>query len=259
MRYITAALVTIVLACGGYGDRTLLGQGAGGAGSADKTTARNQVEVGKGGNHADGLATHAFAALDKVHFAKLNSRSSAVVGLAAIGFRMPVLNVVARLPLFESATVLPLWLASNTTKSEPSASVKATPVAFALEGSDDLNAAIDAAKAKYQAVSGEQVAAAKANLDQQVAALDTFLASDKTAEEGWKDFLRFKRLQDELAKGNDAKIEVLRDAASRFASGQAGLEVEPFLNVRAARGPLHRLAERKPRQEWGGRLQEASR
>ena len=154
---------------------------------------------------------------------------SALINLAGIGCGEPTLSLVAQLPMLEGTSVLPLWLAGAGIK--PAAA--AAPVQDA-KGHDDLYGAIEAAKSKFQPISAEQLTAAKTLLDQRLNTLTTFLAGDKTAEAGWKKFLVLDPLQEELAKGKDTKIETLRSAAARFASGEAGLEVDQFRQVRVA-------------------------
>lgn len=207
MRYFTAITAVVALAWCGQGGNRLLGQET------------NQHGV-------SGWSANVIGA---IHALPIKDRYAALINLAGIGCGAPTLSVVAQLPMLDGTSALPLWLADAGIK--PAAA--AAPVQDA-KSHDDLYGAIEAAKSKFQPISAEQLTTAKSALDQRLNTLTTFLASDKTAEAGWKKFLLLDPLQEELAKGKDAKIETLRSAAARFASGEAGLEVDQFRQVRAA-------------------------
>ena len=97
-----------------------------------------------------------------------------------------------------------------------------------------LASTVRAAKSNYQAITPELLAGARKQLDDKLAALQQFLSADAAAEAGWKKFLHWDALEAELARGKDAKPDVLLDTAKRLASGEVGLELPQFSSVRTA-------------------------
>ncbi len=93
---------------------------------------------------------------------------------------------------------------------------------------------IRAAKSQYRPATVTELDSARAEVETAWSKLEQFVGADKATREGWESYLRGDDLGAELAKGKDAKPEVLRDIADRYRSGVAGLELPQFANVRHA-------------------------
>jgi len=140
-------------------------------------------------------------------------------GISEIGIRL-----ADQAHLGEGLLLAPLWLAADSQAAAPPAAAPASE---------------SAAKGNYQPISPERLADTRKELDAKLAALEKFLAGDAAAEAGWKDYLRWDQLQAELAHGQDAKPELLREISARYIVGgqvkdQPGLELEQFRAVHAA-------------------------
>ncbi len=80
-----------------------------------------------------------------------------------------------------------------------------------------------------------RVATAKLALQNRLSELDQFLdTAQNEYREGWKEFLGTEELQRELSSGSVPRYAALSSAFTKFDSGETGLELAPFYNVRNA-------------------------
>jgi hypothetical protein len=104
---------------------------------------------------------------------------------------------------------------------------------LAIARAPGLPEAAAGAEASFRPVSDVDVQAAKAELQASAAKLDRFLKASGANGAAWKEFLRWKTLQEHLASpAPDA--EVLKTVHQQFASDHNGLEMPVFADVGAA-------------------------
>lgn len=93
---------------------------------------------------------------------------------------------------------------------------------------------IASAQEEFKPITAEQAAAAKAKLQSKLAELQTFIHnSGKATENGWKSYLRWDDLTEQLA-AEEPDLAVLERCYLRFNSGVKGLEYHQFADVRRA-------------------------
>lgn len=103
----------------------------------------------------------------------------------------------------------------------------------ATETSANVEKIADAQDA-FKPISPEQAAAAKAKLEAAMKKLGTFIHnSGKATENGWKNYLRWEDLEEQLA-ADEPDLAVLERCYLRFNSGVKGLEYDQFADVRRA-------------------------
>lgn len=95
----------------------------------------------------------------------------------------------------------------------------------------DLPDAAAKAQDKFQPVSDDQLAAAKAALQAATAKLDKYLSGDNGA--AWKKYLRWDKLQEQL-KAESPDADVLKSVAQQFIADKPGLEMPVYANVGSA-------------------------
>lgn len=100
---------------------------------------------------------------------------------------------------------------------------------------EELPQAAQDAKANYIAPRPEQLAAAKARLQQSLARLERYLAGGgRDRQAGWQSYLQWEALQAELAKPETADLGTLQAVQDNFFRNQVGLDLPPFLEARQA-------------------------
>jgi len=95
----------------------------------------------------------------------------------------------------------------------------------------DLPDAATKAQDKFQAVSDEQLAAAKAALDAAYAKLDKYLSGDNGA--AWKKYLHWEKLGEQL-KAESPDGDALKGVFQQFVADKQGLEMPIYANVGTA-------------------------
>ncbi|MBL9082939.1 MAG: hypothetical protein JNK76_14085 [Planctomycetales bacterium] len=90
---------------------------------------------------------------------------------------------------------------------------------------------VRAAAAGFQPIAGGAVAQSKAELQQAVAVLDTYLRSLGAWEAQWKDYLFWNQMTAELAKPNNYDVATLMRVQRRYSGGFVGLEEPEFRAV----------------------------
>ncbi len=120
----------------------------------------------------------------------------------------------------------------------------AEPPAAGIATLDELPALCQAAKEKFRPLTKDDLAEVKKDLLEAVAKLDRRL--DKAGENGksWKKYLLWDRMQSQLRDHAEPDLDVLHEVYKKYASGDDGLELVWFLDVR--RGlQLYRSTARK--------------
>jgi hypothetical protein len=108
-----------------------------------------------------------------------------------------------------------------------------------------LPEAVLQAESRFRPVTAEEVAAAKAVLADAVGKLDRFLANSGANGEGWRAYLKWPVLQEQLAAAKPDG-EALAGVYRQISADQKGLELPVFANVAAAlEGYLNLLAAEK--------------
>lgn len=88
-----------------------------------------------------------------------------------------------------------------------------------------------AEKSKFSAVDAQGVVAAKAELNQAVAALNAYFAQMGEYGPAWKNYLRWSELEAQLAKNSGYDTAALAKVQRRFSGGFVGLEEPEFAAV----------------------------
>lgn len=129
---------------------------------------------------------------------------------------------------------------------------------LAITQAPGLPEAAVAAEASFHPISEADLAGAKAAVEGAVARLDRFLKSGGPNAAGWKEFLRWKTLNEQLAaKQPDA--DALKSVLQQFTADENGLEMPVFTHVGTAlERYLHDLAARKDelKAEYAAQLKE---
>ncbi|MCE9604371.1 MAG: hypothetical protein K8U03_05635 [Planctomycetia bacterium] len=112
------------------------------------------------------------------------------------------------------------------TNPEPAVVTKAPPSAWGKK--------VLSAKEKFVPVAQPSVVAAKADLTQAVGRLNAYFAQMGTYGPQWKDYLRWKVLEAELAKSSGYDVAALAKVQRRFSGGFVGLEEPEFAAVGSA-------------------------
>jgi len=99
---------------------------------------------------------------------------------------------------------------------------------------DELVAACRSAKTAFKPLSEDDLRAARSNLVAAVGRLDAKLASAGDVEQGWRDFLNWPSLAEQLARHDEVELEALDAVYARFASGHRGLNLVWFAEAREA-------------------------
>ncbi len=87
---------------------------------------------------------------------------------------------------------------------------------------------------EYRPVDEKELAAARADVEQKLAALEEFMSDNKEAAAGWKKYLHSDDLRAQLARGKEAKPETLNEVLRLYTSGKEGLELPEFQAVRTS-------------------------
>lgn len=137
-------------------------------------------------------------------------------------------------PATKPATTAP---ATTATKPAPAATPEAakpaatTPVAVTKAKPTVLGNEVRAAAKSFRAVAPEALPAAKAELQQAVAALDAYLNGLGSWGPQWKDYLYWNAMTKELAKAGDFDVAALQRVQRRYSGGFTGLEEPEFQAV----------------------------
>jgi len=119
------------------------------------------------------------------------------------------------------------------------------PRAHALAGAPDspdsrmpaverLPAECRAAKATFREVTETDLAEAEAALAEAAARLDQRLQADATNGPGWRKYLKWDRMQNELCDNGKLDLSVLRSILAKYQAGHEGLRLARFVDVRLA-------------------------
>jgi hypothetical protein len=99
---------------------------------------------------------------------------------------------------------------------------------------DDFNALIQQAREAFQPVRPEQLAAARAALDQRMGELERFVRPSTSNGQRWLRYLRWDALRAELANEGPPRIEVLDVTLERLQRNENGLELRQFRRLAEA-------------------------
>ncbi|MEX0818215.1 MAG: hypothetical protein WD070_01440 [Pirellulaceae bacterium] len=92
---------------------------------------------------------------------------------------------------------------------------------------------VRAAKGQARTIRSEEVAAAKAQLLEDLRALEEFLAGSSSEQAtAWRELVQLDTMRSELSKEDPPSLEVLNRSLVAFREDEAGLELEPFTDVR---------------------------
>lgn len=98
----------------------------------------------------------------------------------------------------------------------------------------DLATQARAAKDAFRALDQSDMAAARADLDAAVSALEARFSKAGDSAQGWKDYLKWDALLEELAKPDGPDLPLLEQVYARMLSGHEGLGLVPFQGLRDA-------------------------
>ena len=108
---------------------------------------------------------------------------------------------------------------------------------FSLAGTacaDDLATQVRAAKGAFRALDQSDVEAARAELDHAAGVLEGRFTKAGESAQGWKDYLKWESLQNELAKPEGPELAQLEGMFVRLSAGHEGLGLTPFRGLRDA-------------------------
>ena len=117
------------------------------------------------------------------------------------------------------------------------------PVTAKQESLEGIIASCREAKSQFRPLTKEDLNSVKAELVEALARLDTKLKSDGDNGQDWSKFLLWETLQKELQKEGALNREVLNEISSRYASGNEGLGLVWFVDVRSALWRLIKVDE----------------
>ena len=116
-----------------------------------------------------------------------------------------------------------------------------TCYAFGGEQESSLAAAARAAKSQFVPLTADDLKEAKTELTAAAERLDQRLKEDAKNGEGWRKFTKLDTLLEELRQAKGPNVGVLNSIYAKFSTGQEGLELVWFVDVRQA---LHKYIER---------------
>ncbi len=99
---------------------------------------------------------------------------------------------------------------------------------------DDLVARVRAARDSYRPLSQADVAAARTELKAAASALEGRFAKAGQSADGWREYLGWLQLTQELAKSEGPDLAQLEKAFGRLSAGHEGLRLVPFAALRDA-------------------------
>ena len=99
---------------------------------------------------------------------------------------------------------------------------------------DELAPLAEQAKTSFSAVTPEQVAEARQQLEQAVAEFERYLVPESRKSQGWQWYLEWEGLKQGLADPERPDFEALRLTLSRLRSGAEGTQLAPFRRVAEA-------------------------
>ena len=117
------------------------------------------------------------------------------------------------------------------------------PVAAKQESMEGIIASCREAKSQFRPLTKEDLKSVKAELVEALARLDTKLKSSGDNGQDWQKYLLCETLQKELQKDGALDKEVLNEISSRFASGNDGLGLVWFVDVRSTLWRLIKVDE----------------
>jgi hypothetical protein len=92
------------------------------------------------------------------------------------------------------------------------------------QAANELPARTRTFKQKYPAASAPAVAAGENAVREALDGLDKYLPANDANSSAWKQYLEWETLQEELTKGTEADLDVLRGVYAKFTSNEPGLE-----------------------------------
>jgi len=99
---------------------------------------------------------------------------------------------------------------------------------------DDLSTAVLAAKADFRPLTEADLRDAEAELRAALARLDARLKAAGPEADGWRSYLRWDAMQDELAREGGPDLRALDEIHAKYAAGHDGLGLVWFADVRRA-------------------------
>ncbi|MGD0516341.1 MAG: hypothetical protein ABSA26_02290 [Thermoguttaceae bacterium] len=117
------------------------------------------------------------------------------------------------------------------------------PVPAKQESLEGIIAACQEAKSQFRPLTKEDLKSVKAELVETLSRLDTQLKAAGANGEDWQKFLLWETLQKELQKEGALDQKALNDVSSRYASGNEGLGLIWFVEVRSALWRLLKVDE----------------
>ena len=99
-------------------------------------------------------------------------------------------------------------------------------------GAEDLGAMAQAAKEAYHPLDQADLTAARADLDGAFTALDARLARAGGTADGWREYLDWSQLKQELAKADGPDLAFLEKTFGRLSTGDEGLGLTCFSGLR---------------------------
>jgi hypothetical protein len=99
---------------------------------------------------------------------------------------------------------------------------------------DDVAAQVRAAKDAFRPLDQSDVAAARAELDAAVDALEARFSKAGESAEGWKAYLKWDALREELPKPGGPGLPQLKETFVQLSAGHEGLALVPFRGLRDA-------------------------
>lgn len=97
---------------------------------------------------------------------------------------------------------------------------------------EDFAAQVRAARDAYRPLDQTDVVAARADLNAAIAAVEARFAKAGTSAEGWRNYLGWAELKQELAKPAGPDLAQLEKAFGRLSAGHEGLRLMPFATLR---------------------------
>lgn len=132
-----------------------------------------------------------------------------------------------------------------------------TSIPTVCSAQDDVNSLIASAKEKFAPITGEQVAAAKADLQTQAATLERYVRPQSTNGKKWLAYLKWNAFQEALAS-EEPKFEPLVATYQQLNKDNSGLELKHFRAVSDALQhyiDVAAMARQKDQaQTYGGQL-----
>jgi hypothetical protein len=146
------------------------------------------------------------------------------------------MNMYRTCLIFVGALLLSMPVATNI-------AVGNQPVPAKQESLEGIIAACQEAKSQFRPLTKEDLKSVKAELVETLSRLDTQLKAAGANGEDWQKFLLWETLQKELQKEGALDQKALNDVSSRYASGNEGLGLIWFVEVRSALWRLLKVDE----------------